>query len=46
MVIIKHAPLPPAQPIIPGFSTSAAVQIMKAEAKQKARDRAQDWGMG
>lgn len=45
MVLIKHVPLPPAQPpACTGFSTSFALQVMKAQQTQQARDRSNDWG--
>ncbi|MBN9419140.1 MAG: hypothetical protein J0I12_27040 [Candidatus Eremiobacteraeota bacterium] len=44
MVLIKHVPLPPAQPANTAFTTNFALQVMKQQESQLARDRSQDWG--
>ena len=46
MVLIKHAPLPPAQPASTAFSTSFALKVMKTQETLQARDRSQEWGQG
>ena len=45
MVLIKHVPLPPAQPACnTAFSTNFALQVLKTQQTREARDRSEDWG--
>ena len=44
MVLIKQAPLPPAQPTTTTFSTSFALQVMKTQKVIHAQESSKDWG--